>query len=109
MSKETLSLAPDYSHKKVINIMTKQKYTSRELLINTCLMSHQILNITQTQTRNIIIVLWSIHDMLIISGTDTDTLKTAMVLRNIKIVTLFCIHMNIHRKCLVLTLTARYL
>ena len=39
MSKETLSLAPDYSHKKVINIMTKQKYTSRELLINTCLMS----------------------------------------------------------------------
>ena len=45
-SKETLSLAPDNSHKKVINIMTKQKYTSRELLINTCLMSHQTLNIT---------------------------------------------------------------
>ena len=47
--------------------------------------------------------------MLIISGTDTDTLKTVMVLRNIKIVTLFCIHMNIHRKCLVRTLTAMYL
>ena len=38
MSKESLSSAPDNSHKKVINIMTKQKYTSRELLINTCLM-----------------------------------------------------------------------
>ena len=47
--------------------------------------------------------------MLIIYGTDTDTLKTVMVLRNIKIVILVCIHMNIHRKCLLLTLTARYL
>lgn len=95
MSKEILSLAGDNSHKKVINIMTKQKDTSRELLINTCLMFHQILNITETKTRNIIILLSSIHDMLIISGTDTDTLKTIMVLRNIKLAILFCIHMNI--------------
>ena len=47
--------------------------------------------------------------MLIISGTDTDILKTIMVLRNIKIVILVCIHINIHRKCLVLKLTAKYL